>query len=89
MAVLNQEPRRTHKAKNGMNSTKEFSEEFEGGLTGRQITPESSPALGKIFVTVWHLFCPQLKVSELNILREEGLLPMSFLFSRDKRTNSG
>ena len=47
---LHQEPKRTHKAKNHTNSTKEFSEQFEGATgslpsktrVSRQIAPESS-----------------------------------------------
>ena len=49
--TINQEPKRTHKPKNRTNSTKEFSEQFEGAIGSipsqtrvlRQIAPESSP----------------------------------------------
>ena len=79
--LADQEPKNPPKPKKRTNSTKEFSEQFEG-FTGslhsktrllRQIAPESSPERSVNLchtVSLWYLFCPQAEVFRRgNVLR--------------------
>ena len=77
-----QEPKRTHKAKNRANSTKEFAEQFDG-VTGslpsktrvlRQIAPESSPERSAKSLSRSFFVVPLLSPSYDDTPRRYGLL---------------